>query len=82
MLVASCRFNEVELLLRKRVLVDTGNSDGRTAMHLAASEGRDHVMKLLIKAEGQIHWMFINVYHQEADSSVASDIYFSGTEKR
>ena len=34
------------------MLVDTGNSDGRTAMHLAASEGRDHVMKLLIKAEG------------------------------
>jgi len=48
---------QVELLLRKRVLVDTGNSDGRTAMHLAASEGREHVMKLLIKAEGQIHWI-------------------------
>lgn len=52
---AEGNIEQVELLLRKRVLVDTGNSDGRTAMHLAASEGREHVMKLLIKAEGNVN---------------------------
>eukprot|EP00438_Fugacium_kawagutii_P013839 Skav219980 [mRNA] locus=scaffold137:52766:68938:- [translate_table: standard] len=51
---AEGNIEQVELLLRKRVMVDTGNSDGRTAMHLAASEGREHVMKLLIKAEGEL----------------------------
>ncbi|CAJ1398963.1 unnamed protein product [Effrenium voratum] len=46
---------QVELLLRKRVFVDTANSDVRSAMHLAAAEGRDHVIKILIKAEGNVN---------------------------
>ncbi|CAE7369488.1 SKOR [Symbiodinium pilosum] len=46
---------QVELLLRKRVQVNTANCDGRTAMHLAAAEGRDAVMKVLIEAEGNVN---------------------------
>lgn len=45
----------VELLLRKRIDVNTANCDGRTAMHLAAAEGREGVMKVLIEAEGNVN---------------------------
>ncbi|CAE7436606.1 unnamed protein product, partial [Symbiodinium sp. CCMP2456] len=52
---ADGNIDQVDLLLRKRVQVNTTNCDGRTAMHLAAAEGREQVMKLLIEAEGNVN---------------------------
>ncbi|CAE7573135.1 SKOR, partial [Symbiodinium sp. CCMP2456] len=52
---AEGNMEQVELLLRKRVSIDTANCDGRTAMHVAAAEGRENVIKALVKAEGNVN---------------------------